>query len=328
MAEKEYTEKMIEEQRYFQNMKELSLLKPSPGMNSKSAQIISSKEPGRLPVFLRSQQEIEKKKMKIENLKENLFLQEKSDDYFQKRSKSFNKSTFNNWMNVNQNWTQKKLTKIENLKKSQIEQKQEEERKNLVFTPKINPTSELIVNMKNGKERSSTPVHEKLYKKHEEIKRKIEFKQSAKTSSFTPKINKYPGYIIRDKMNISSSKEFFFEAESGKINRSISKNKFTPQSSRKNLISLQTTPMKTPKKTEANGSPLLLNRSRSVNDFSSIKKVKQENNLDNSNYNLDNTNNLYNLNVTQNLSWKSPMNTILPKTPTKLRTFKSKPMLK
>lgn len=316
-------------------------------MNPKSLEIISNKEPNRIPVFLRTQHDIDKKKLLIETLKENLCVQEnENSNSLKKRSKSFNKSMFNNWMDINQNWTQKKLSKIENLKKSQIQQKLDEEKENLVFSPKINPTSELIVNMKNGAEtmRSQilTPIHEKLYKQHEEIRRKLEFKQNTSKPSFTPKINKYPSYMIQNKMNISSSKEFFYEAESAKLSRSnsINKNKLTPSNSKKYLVNLQTTPIQTPKKNQAYRSPINMQRSNSVNDFrfSSIQKNKEDNNLsisqiqNCSSYKLDNIDNLYNLNVRQNVSWKSPVTTVTllskSKTKTNLNTFKSKPVFK
>jgi hypothetical protein len=230
IQEKHLFNHQMEEKRHRKVVEELSNLRPSPGMNEKSRKIIFEKMKEEKPIYLRYQEEIENKKNKLENLKQNL-IHEKYDGCI-KKSKSFSQASFNEWVKTSNTWFQKKEEKLEILKK--IYSENEEESEQLIFKPAIDKTSELIVNYKNKLEPNDRPFYEKLYSKHEEKLRKLEIKRSILLPTFKPKINKN-FQSSNNYTKFSTSKTFYYEEDDNKSYQSQNKIQTQKLTGEKNL---------------------------------------------------------------------------------------------
>lgn len=199
MCKRMAVEKKIELLKNKKRIESLENLK-GPKIDSRSKKLASN----RTPLYQRYQQAVAEKTQNIETLRHNLMLQ-KEDDFGYKRSKSFNRSNFTQWLDNNKCWVQKTAAKVEYLKKTVIEDEAEDHE--LSFKPKIDSTSDALSKLKRQK---SCNVFDKLYHQRSEIESKIKKLKTTLKPSFTPKLNKCPSYVNPYKFYQSKAKTYYF----------------------------------------------------------------------------------------------------------------------
>ena len=191
----------------------------------------------RLPLYLRYQEAVMEKEHHLEALKHDLILQ-REEETKHSRSKSFNRAEFEDWLDHNNLWKQKKTAKIEYLKKTVKEDEADD--LDLIFKPKIDSTSEVLAKMKSSNEN----IFVKLYNQHTEKQKKLQKLNRTYKPSFTPKINKCPSYVNPNKFYQSKSKILHFEESESPLK--IASTQVT--SDTKNKITVRSkTPKNTPK---------------------------------------------------------------------------------
>jgi hypothetical protein len=131
--------KQIEQMRTKKKEEENAMMRNMPELTDKTKMIISAKFSEDKPLFERYQDEMRIKKIKLDNLKKTIDEEKK---FTVSPMNKTSDSNFDEWLNNNYSWLHKREAKRQYLKK---EVKMENSDEELIFHPKIDETSNLIV---------------------------------------------------------------------------------------------------------------------------------------------------------------------------------------
>lgn len=240
-----------EKLRTLREEKELEEMKNVPKIDSKSIKILKENNlDNRKPIYLRSEEIKEEKRMKIISLKKeierernyttittqnNSYNKLKSNDISNidynsnnsklytspyetghKRSLSSNadrakSNNFSTWYKQKEIWNENKKKKTEHLKAQRNKENLNQELKETTFAPNIDDKSRNMILSKNEEEQNLT-IFDKLYNLKENKKEKIQLLEQKYKPIFKPKINKNNNIFSTSSiLNTRSMRSFYIE---------------------------------------------------------------------------------------------------------------------